>query len=215
MNNFSQPGEVLTFTAPTGGVVSGLPYLIGSLLVIAAEDVAQTLPFEGEVVGVYNGTKVAIEAWDELQKVYWDDTAHKFTETQGSSPANVLVGVAAKAVAAAITLATSATGSPAGLTITDATLTVGDYSTLADITITITVARASGDPLVYILTEGIDFDAETDNATTATNIAAAITALSGVTGTYTQIPGSPATETVVVTSDNPNPGVVRLDGAVR
>jgi predicted RecA/RadA family phage recombinase len=182
MNNFSQPGEVLTFTAPTGGVVSGLPYLIGSLLVIAAEDVAQTLPFEGEVVGVYNGTKVAIEAWDELQKVYWDDTAHKFTETQGSSPANVLVG---------------------------------DYSTLADITITITVARASGDPLVYILTEGIDFDAETDNATTATNIAAAITALSGVTGTYTQIPGSPATETVVVTSDNPNPGVVRLDGAVR
>ncbi len=215
MNNFSQPGEALTFTAPNGGVLTGQPYLIGSLLVIAAETVAQTLPFEGEVVGVYNGTKVATEAWDELQKVYWDDTAHKFTETQGSSPANVLVGVAAKAVAAAIALATSATGSPAGLTISDATLTVGDYSTLADITITITVAHESGSPTVYVLTEGIDFDAETDEATTAANIADAISALAGVTGTYTNIPGSPATETVVVTSNTPNPGVVRLDGAVR
>lgn len=215
MDNFSQPGKALTFTAPSGGVVSGQPYLIGSLLVIACQDAAQTVSFRGEVVGVYQGTKVATEAWTELQKVYWDNAARKFTEAAGSSPANVLVGVAARAVEPAVGLATSHVGSPPGLTIADNVITVSNYAILGDITITITIAREYGDPLVYVLVENGVFVADVSEAATAQSIADAIDALPGVTAVYTQIPGSPATETVVVTSDNPVPGSVRLDGAVR
>lgn len=216
MDNFNRPGELLTFTAPSGGVTSGSPYLIGSLLVIAAQSAAQGASFEGAAVGVYKGTKVATEAWTELQKVYWDDTAKKFTEDAGSSPANVLVGVAAAAVEADIGLATSESGSPAPLVIADNVLTVADYSLLGDETITVTVARDDGkDPLVYVLTESVEWVAEDSEAQTAQNIADAIDALPGVSAEYVQVAGSPPTETVVVTSDNPVPGHVRLDGAVR
>lgn len=218
MDNYVSSGEGLTFTAPSGspgGVVSGEPVLIGSLLVIPSVTAAGGDSFEGVTMGVFRGVKVATEAWTEGLKVYWDDTAKLFTSVAGSSPANTMVGAAAKATAAAIGLATGAGGSPGNLSISDNVLTVVDYSSLGDATITITLARDNADPLVYVITEGVDFDAVTDNATTATNIAAAIDALIGVAAEYVQIPGSPATETVEVTADNPVPGYVRLDGAAR
>lgn len=216
METFSAPGEVLTFTAPSGspgGVVSGTPVLIGSLLVIPSQDADGGDSFEGVAKGIFRGVKVATEAWTEGLKVYWDDTAKKFTSVQGSSPANVLVGVASKAVAAAIGLAVS-TASP-GLIASDATITVESYTGVADGTVTVTLARQDADPEVHVLTEGVDFTAETDEATTATNLAAAISAIYGLVGTYTQVAGSPPTETVVVTASNPVKGDVRLDGAAR
>lgn len=95
--NFVQPGSTITLTAPSGGVVSGTVYLIGTLLVVAQMSVAQTLPFEGKVTGVFDLPKATGQAWTEGAKVYWDNTAKNFTTT---STSNTLAGVA---VAAALT----------------------------------------------------------------------------------------------------------------
>lgn len=94
--NFSQPGDVLTLTAPSGGVVSGTVYLIGTLLVVAQNTVAQTLPFEGKTTGVFEYAKVSAQAWTEGAKVYWDNTAKNFTTTATD---NTLAGVAVAAAA--------------------------------------------------------------------------------------------------------------------
>jgi predicted RecA/RadA family phage recombinase len=95
MKNFVQDGDVITLTAPSGGVVSGQGYKIGSLIVIATETVAQALPFPALVEGVVTHAKPGSQAWTEGVKIYWDDSAHNFTTTSSS---NTLCGVAAAAV---------------------------------------------------------------------------------------------------------------------
>lgn len=55
--NKIQEGKVLALTAPSGGVVSGNPYKIGQLSVIALETVAETLPFSAAVAGVFQVPK--------------------------------------------------------------------------------------------------------------------------------------------------------------
>lgn len=82
--NFVQPGRDMTFTAPTGGVVSGNAYLIGALLVVATVTVAQTLKFTGETGGVWTLPKTTGEAWTEGQLLYWDPGTGKLTTTAGS-----------------------------------------------------------------------------------------------------------------------------------
>ena len=96
MENFVAEGEVVTLTAPTGGVVSGTAYLIGSLVVVALVTAAETVSFSALTRGVVTHAKVSAQAWTEGVKLYWDDTAKNFTTTAGGNP---LVGVAA-AVAA-------------------------------------------------------------------------------------------------------------------
>lgn len=100
MNNFVQIGENLTLTAPSGGVVAGLGYLIGSLFVVATTTVAETLPFVGRVIGVVTLVKATGQAWTEGVKIYWDNSAHKATTTSGG---NTLIGVATEAAASADT----------------------------------------------------------------------------------------------------------------
>lgn len=89
--NYVQPGNTITLTAPSGGVVAWSPYKIGSLLVIATETVAQTLPFTAAVDGVFDITKVTAEPWTEGLRVYYDTGASKFTSV---STNNVLAGCA-------------------------------------------------------------------------------------------------------------------------
>ena len=108
MENYIKPGEVNTFTAPTGGVVSGEAYMIGSLLVVATATVAQTLPFEGIAKGVVRVRKLDDEEWTEGEKVYFDANASPdpvFT-TEVGSPALPLVGVAVEDIAASPAVAT-------------------------------------------------------------------------------------------------------------
>lgn len=96
MKTYTQPGEVLALTAPGGGVVSGTPYKIGSLIVVALTTVAATLPFSALVCGTVTGPKATGATWSEGEKLYWDDSAKKFTPT---SSANTLCGVAVAAAA--------------------------------------------------------------------------------------------------------------------
>jgi predicted RecA/RadA family phage recombinase len=69
---FKQPGDVITLTAPTGGVVSGQAYLIGGLFVVAMSTAAVGVAFEAAVTGVFALPKTASQAWAEGQRVYWD-----------------------------------------------------------------------------------------------------------------------------------------------
>lgn len=81
MRNYVQPGDVLTFTAPVGGVVSGMLYKILGFLVVAAFDAAAGAEFEGQLVGVFTLPKATGQAWAEGTPLYWDDTAKKVTST--------------------------------------------------------------------------------------------------------------------------------------
>lgn len=68
--NFVQDGDVLTLTAPAGGVVSGGLYAIGNLVVVAIVTAAAGQPFAGRTHGVWSvpaaaglaaGAKVALK----------------------------------------------------------------------------------------------------------------------------------------------------------
>jgi len=211
MKTYKQGGGVLTLTAPSGGVVSGSAYLIGTLLVIATKTVAQTLPFPALAIGVVDVPKVADEVWTEGLKIYWDDTAKKFT-LDDDTGANPLVGVAISPIITIdVGLATSALA--ADLLISGLTLQVLDYAQLASDNATVTVTING---VANVLTEGTGFTAETSDEVTATNLAAAIAALAGVaaaavTDTVTVTPGTGS----FATASGVGLGRVRLDGAAR
>lgn len=104
MKTYLKPGKTMTFTSPTGGVTVDTPVLIGTLLVIPANTVAQTLPFEGMAEGVFQSMpKATGQAWTEGQLLYWDNTAKNFTTTATS---NTRVGCAAVAAQSADTTGT-------------------------------------------------------------------------------------------------------------
>jgi predicted RecA/RadA family phage recombinase len=96
METFIQEGDVLEFTAPTGGVVSGTGVKIGDLLVIPTVTAAVGVKFNGLVTGVVSHAKLSAQAWTEGQQVNWDDTNKRFTTV---TTGNFRAGVAVKAAA--------------------------------------------------------------------------------------------------------------------
>jgi predicted RecA/RadA family phage recombinase len=78
MNNFIKPGDVVTFTAPGGGVTAGAVVRIGTIVGIATSTVAAGLPFELATKGVYLVPKIAGVAWTEGALIYHDSTANNF-----------------------------------------------------------------------------------------------------------------------------------------
>lgn len=74
--NMSQPGDILTLTAPVGGVVSGGLYIIGDVAVVALTTVAAGLPFAAAKEGVFELPKATGANTDltEGQTVFWDAT---------------------------------------------------------------------------------------------------------------------------------------------
>ena len=92
---FVQPGSVIDCTAPGGGVVSGVPVLIGDLLVVPLNTAAATVKFAGQVDGVWKIAKPA-GAILEGAVLYWDAGASQAT---GTATGNRKIGAAAKAAA--------------------------------------------------------------------------------------------------------------------
>ena len=95
MDNFRQEAEVVTLTAPSGGVTAGLPYKIGSLVVVACITAAEGAQFTAIAAGVVSGPKTGSQAWTEGVKVYLDESPREFTTSSGG---NTLCGVAGAAV---------------------------------------------------------------------------------------------------------------------
>ena len=54
MKNFVQEGNVLSLTAPAGGVVGGKPVTIGSVVVVPVSDAAAGDSFVGHRCGVFS-----------------------------------------------------------------------------------------------------------------------------------------------------------------
>lgn len=94
MTNYIQEGDVLEAVAPSGGVVSGTAYLFGVMVGVACVSAAETESFSLAVSGVFELPKATSQAWAVGAKLYWDDTAKKFTTT---SSGNTAAGNAAKA----------------------------------------------------------------------------------------------------------------------
>lgn len=99
MDNFAQAGEILPFTAPSGGVVKGRPVLIGSLGCVPCVTADQTVKFSAAITGVFEYTRLTggSSAWTEGLKIYWDESAKKFTKVSSTDPGDFLAGVAARA----------------------------------------------------------------------------------------------------------------------
>ena len=82
--NYVTPGNVLTLTAPSGGVVSGVGYIIGGIFVIALGTAAEGDAFEGQRVGVFTLPKHADASgkdFAEGEAVFWDDTEKRLDKT--------------------------------------------------------------------------------------------------------------------------------------
>jgi predicted RecA/RadA family phage recombinase len=93
--SYQQPGDVLEFTAPTGGVTKGVPVMIGNLPVIPLDTAAEAAVFRGMATGVHSMPKAASQAWTVGAIVYLDNTNHVATTT---STSNFRLGVAVVAV---------------------------------------------------------------------------------------------------------------------
>ncbi len=92
--NFVQPGQVLTLTAPSGGVTAGSGYLIGAMFVVALHKAPAGESFEGQLTGVWSLPKTSAQAWTEGAALYWDGS--KVTTAEST---NTLIGHAAAAAA--------------------------------------------------------------------------------------------------------------------
>lgn len=115
MRNYLQPGDILPLTAPAGGVVSGMPYLIGRLLVVATVTAAAGAIFEGVRVGYFTGlAKVSAQAWAVGEVLYWDPATSGFTNVGGAAVQRIGFAAAA-AVNPSATGSVILTGNPAPL----------------------------------------------------------------------------------------------------
>ena len=73
MKNYVQEGcKGLEMTAPVGGVVSGLPYKIGALILVAAVTKAAGEKFAGSREGVFKFSKASGLVLAEGDEVKWD-----------------------------------------------------------------------------------------------------------------------------------------------
>jgi predicted RecA/RadA family phage recombinase len=75
MKNFIQRGDMITVTAPTGGVTSGQGVLVGNLFGVAATTAAEGSSIEIATVGVYELPKLVSAVIAAGARVAWDNTA--------------------------------------------------------------------------------------------------------------------------------------------
>ena len=77
MKTFIQNGDVITVTAPAGGVTSGQGLLVGSLFGIATCDALSGESVEIATTGVFDLNKNSATVISQGDRVAWDDTARE------------------------------------------------------------------------------------------------------------------------------------------
>jgi predicted RecA/RadA family phage recombinase len=93
VQNFVQPGDMITVTAPTGGLASGAPVLVGKLFGVAAFTAAAGAPVEIATIGVFDLPKTSGQTFNVGDQAYWDATGNLVTSTATS---NSWIGVVTK-----------------------------------------------------------------------------------------------------------------------
>ncbi|TWD54538.1 putative RecA/RadA family phage recombinase [Agrobacterium vitis] len=89
MKNYRQEGTVVPMTVPVGGVVSGVPVVVGDVVVIpmatVAYDASRVQKFQALLGGAVDLAKATGTAIAEGAAVYWDATNKVATTTVGSN----------------------------------------------------------------------------------------------------------------------------------
>ncbi|MCX5496440.1 DUF2190 family protein [Kaistia dalseonensis] len=96
MKNYIQSGDTVTAPAPAGGTVSGLLYVIGSLIGVATITAVEGVNVPFKTSGVYELPKTSALAIAVGDAVYWDAANKVVNKT---SAGNTLVGYATEAAA--------------------------------------------------------------------------------------------------------------------
>lgn len=99
MKNYIQHVGNIPLTAPAGGVVAGLSYLIGAIFGVAMTSAAEGASFELRREGMMSFAKTTAEAWTEGQVLYFDPATGKLTTTAGALKKVALAAAAAPASA--------------------------------------------------------------------------------------------------------------------
>ena len=94
MKNLIQRAKMLTVAAPSGGVSSGDPVLIGAIFGIAASDAAEGAELEIATAGVFVLPKATGETWSVGDNLYWDSIKKNLTKSSTIAH-NALVAMAA------------------------------------------------------------------------------------------------------------------------
>jgi predicted RecA/RadA family phage recombinase len=84
MKNSVSNGNTVTFIAPSGGAISGVPLLVGALLLIPAFSASEDQSCEGATRGVYTLPKLPTDTPAQFAKAYWDVTNGRVTTTAGA-----------------------------------------------------------------------------------------------------------------------------------
>lgn len=87
--NYVQPGEAITCVAPSGGIVSGAPFLLGTAgagkVVVALHTAAAGVEIEAATGGVYSLPKTAALAIAIGDIVYLDTATKLINKTSASN----------------------------------------------------------------------------------------------------------------------------------
>jgi predicted RecA/RadA family phage recombinase len=100
MKNFIQRGDMITVTAPAGGVTSGQGVLVGNLFGVAAKNAAEGESVEIAAVGVYELPKLASAVIAAGARVAWDDAVKQVVlPGTGKVPIGIATSAAGNGVA--------------------------------------------------------------------------------------------------------------------
>jgi predicted RecA/RadA family phage recombinase len=97
--NYIQRGDVLTIPAPAN-TLSGEPIIIGELRGVALGNAAETAPLDVQTEGVFELPKVAADAFDIGDSVFYD-SATKLVKATGADPAKLGYAVTGAAASSA------------------------------------------------------------------------------------------------------------------
>ena len=99
MKNYIQNGDMITVTAPVGGVTSGQGLLVGSLFGVVAATAAEGEAVEIATTGVFDLSKDSATVIDPGDRVAWDDTAKEMAQPGvGLYPVGIAVSAAGNGV---------------------------------------------------------------------------------------------------------------------
>lgn len=94
--NILNQGDIVDLVAPTGGTTAEKGVLIGTVVGIALSTAVAGATVSVAFSGVALVDKATGSAWTLGEKIYWDDTAKKFTDV---STSNTAAGFATAAAA--------------------------------------------------------------------------------------------------------------------
>jgi predicted RecA/RadA family phage recombinase len=94
MNNFQQPGKVVSYTAGAN-ITSGSVVKMLNTVGVACEDIANGSAGNVAIEGVFNNVpKVTGRAWVVGEKLFWDVSTSKFDTMAGTTATGDVTGCA-------------------------------------------------------------------------------------------------------------------------